>query len=234
VGALSFAAVTDDRGRMVLIAPVVAVVALLLVPPTAAAERWRWPVRGEVVRRFVVGPSRFAPEQHRGIDIYARAGTTVRAACSGRVRFAGRLPGRGRAVSVGCGSLVATHLGLGSTDVRRGAPVLAGQPIGDAAGTVQLGARRTRDRFGYVDPMGLLGADPAPPLGAAPHGRRAPRGAPIATAPSAEREVDPGPDPSAPAVAWIGLVLLGAGVPVGGLLRRRRRTARVLSAARTR
>ena len=221
---------------MVLVVAVIAVFALLAVPPAAAAERWRWPVRGEVLRAFAVGPDRFAAGQHRGIDIAASPGTPVRAVCSGRVRFAGRLPGRGRAVSIDCGRLVATHLELASATARRGAFVAAGQRVGVAAGPVQLGARRDGDAFGYVDPLTLLGADAAPPLGTAPKGRGGPRPAPVAVPATPAEVVSPRAE-TTPVLAWVGFGLLVAGVPFGALARTRRRRAcgvEVASAARTR
>src|SRR3712207_5149965 len=66
------------------------------------AGTWTWPVRGVVITPFALSPNRFAPGQHRGIDIAARAGAPVVAACRGQVTFAGRVPGRGRAVTVRC------------------------------------------------------------------------------------------------------------------------------------
>jgi Peptidase family M23 len=212
-----------------------AVVLLLAAPAAAAADRWRWPLRGEVLTRFHLAASTFAPGQHRGIDIAARAGAPVRSACAGRVRFAGRLPARGRAVSVVCGALVATYLELGGTSVARGAPVAAGDRIGTvAASHLQLGARRAGDPHGYVDPLTLL-TDPPPPLGAAPRGERRPRRP--SERPARVRAPRPTERPAlAPAVrgvplaAWLGLALLAAGTPLGLLRTRRRRRARLAAA----
>ncbi len=163
-----------------------AVLLALAAAPAAASERWRWPLRGDVVTPFHLAPSRFAAGQHRGIDIAAPAGASVRSACGGIVRFAGRLPGRGLGVSVACGALVATYLELGRTSVTRGARVAAGERIGTvAASHLQLGARRVGDPFGYVDPLTLLAEQRPPPLGGAPRprgprmrGRPRPRAAP--------------------------------------------------------
>jgi murein DD-endopeptidase MepM/ murein hydrolase activator NlpD len=252
------------RARLLLVLAPLALLllALLLLPRPAGAsarERWRWPVEGEVVGAFRYVPQHpFAAGARRGIDIAASPSAAVRSACRGRVTFAGPLPGgRGLGVTVRCGDLVATHLGLGRVSVRRGATVGAGRRLGalGAAGRLRLGARRSAARFGYVDPLGLLAADPPPagdgpppgPLGRAP-GRpavtpvtptRAPRRRVAAprprpfTAPSAAPVPAPG-RAGIPAAAWAGLVLLAAGVPLGGLVhrgRRRRRAAGAVVAA---
>ena len=200
------------------------VAAVLALPATAHAETWHWPVRGEVVNHFRLGPNPYAPGQHRGIDIAAAPGAAVRAACAGRVRSAGRVPKAGRTISVRCGPLVATYLHLRSIAVRRGQRIVARERIGTAGRTFQLGARRAGERHGYVDPLALLEADPlgpAPP--ALPLARpRRPEAPPPAIA-------FPGP----PLAAWAGVGLLGAAVPGLALVTaRRRRRARRAPAAR--
>jgi Peptidase family M23 len=241
------------RTRLLLVAsvPVVLAVVLLavLLPRAAAArvarERWRWPVYPhEVARGFRYAPSHpFAAAQRRGVDLRAAPGSAVRSACAGRVTYAGPVPGgRGLGVSVRCGTLVATHLGLRRMTVRRGARVVAGTRLGSAgpAGRVRLGARRAADRLGYVDPLGLLVEEgprgaPVAPLGRAPRGPRvrvplvrpplpAPRPPPVAVARDGAR---------VPAAGWAGLVVLAAGLPLGALVRRsrRRRAARVVAGA---
>jgi Peptidase family M23 len=252
------------RPRVLLIAlaalAAASLFALLVPRPAGAApslrdHRWRWPVDGTVVGRFAYARSApFTAGARRGIDIAAAPGAAVRSACRGRVAFAGAVPGgRGLGVTVRCGPLVATHLGLVRLVVRRGGRVGAGTRLGSVgpAGTVRVGARRAADRFGYVDPLALLRGDGPPegPAVPAPAGRRgprpsaAPRRLPLGRSPlpvpphappgrvphAPDTALAPRPRPAAhprdaaiPAGAWAGLILLAAGVPLGGLVRRRR------------
>jgi hypothetical protein len=252
------------RLLLLLLVPLFVLLLTLLLPRPAGAagrERWRWPLHGDVVGVFRYAPGRpFAAGARRGIDIAARPDATVRAACRGRVTYAGALPGsRGLGVTVRCRDLVATHLGLGRVAVRRGARVAAGDRLGvvGTAGRLRLGARRSSSRFGYVDPRELLGDDPAPggraplPLGRAPRGPRVARPiVPPAAGPARSRPAPlrAAPPPAAgrpgaagapagsgvPGLAWAGLVLAAGGLPLGGLVHRRRRRGRAaVSAAAT-
>jgi len=193
----------------------------------ATGPRWRMPVAGaEVAGRFAYDRERpFRAGQRRGIDLVARPGVPVRSACAGRVTHAGSVPWGGRGVTVRCGALVATHLGLGSLAVRRGTPVVAGQRLGTvrAAGRVRLGARVAAERWGWIDPLGLLDVRREPPplvpavrTPRAPHAPRpvrAPRPGP------AVRPVRTGPVPTSGPVpltvlAWSGVGLLAIGLGV--------------------
>jgi hypothetical protein len=166
--------------------------ALAVVLAAPAVAEWRRPVAGEVTRPFAYGPDFFRAGWHRGVDLAAPAGATVRAACTGRVATA-----RPGLVTLRCGPWRVTHLPLAAVSVRRGEAVTAGRPIGtlgsgsgagfgsragsgSSAGTrhagLHLGVRRAGERFGYVDPLPLLrGSPPSPPV-AAP--RRVPRAGP--------------------------------------------------------
>jgi hypothetical protein len=199
---------------------------LLVMPGRVAGATWHWPLHGPVVGSFHVSPGApFARGQRRGIDVSAAPGAFVRAACPGLVTFAGSLPRRGLAVSVRCGALVATYLGLGRLAVRAGARVTRGQGLAalGAGGLLRLGARRAGDRRGYVDPLALLADErPAPPrLGPAPRtlrrGRPRPARPPFA-APAVSARSRRLPWPAYPALA-----LVASALPVGGLVRRRRR-----------
>lgn len=226
------------------VALVVAAFTIWLVPVARAAS-WQRPVPGPVVRPFGVSADRYARGQHRGVDLAAPLGTPVHAACGGRVRFAGRVPGGGRTVSVGCGPLVATYQHLGAVAVRRGQMLVPGGAVGDVGRSGRPRGRRPHLHLGareaasgrYLDPLTLLGAVPRPvppiataprrpvPLGPAPRSAsRRPllRPAP-ARSPEPVAEPPPAAAPGGPAVAWIGAAAFGLGLPLGGLARVRRR-----------
>jgi murein DD-endopeptidase MepM/ murein hydrolase activator NlpD len=227
---------------------VLGVLVCLAVPARAAGDGWQRPVDGPVLRVFSVGPDRFAAGQHRGVDLSAPPGAVVRAACGGRVSFAGRVPRGGRTVSVRCGRLVATYQHLGSVAVGRGQVVVAGSRIGWAGSArplphVHLGARDRASGM-YVDPLALFadgppgGPPPLPvgrrplPLGPAPVARPARVPRPIVQ-PLPARPLPaamPAPDPRGarlPWPVWVGLGLVCLGVPLGGVVRgRARRRAR--------
>ena len=245
-----------DRLLIAALATVLAFAALLVTagPAWPAAEggaqgasaraSWRWPLQGRVVGAFRYSAERpFEARARRGVDIAAAPGTAVRAACGGRVAFAGRVPRHGLAVSVRCGALTATHLRLAATTVRRGAAIPAGSPLGSLGptGRLRLGARVTRDRFAYLDPLPLLEGDPVgAPLGRRPRvplvpaPRTAPRAAHRLPVPAPVRALAGRPaQVGIPLPAWAGLVLLAAGLPLGGVVhrsRRRRRRAPVAQA----
>jgi len=225
--------------RLVLFV-VTAVAALLALAASAAAGAWQRPLDGPVLRPFTVGPDRFAAGQHRGLDLGARPGTRVLAACGGRVTFAGRVPRGGRTVSVRCGPLVATYQHLGVVAVHRGRTVLPGARIGTVGRArprphVHLGARDAATGA-YVDPLGLFAgapravppsvvvARPRPlPLGSAPaarrpflHPRALPLARPTAIPPRAGAQRLPWP-------VWLGLALFGLGLPLGGIVTVRKR-----------
>jgi hypothetical protein len=217
-----------------------------LAPEAAARESWHAPVAGPVTKPFELGDNPFAPGDHRGADFAAAPGTPVHAACSGRVVVAGRVGTSGRLVTIACGPWRATHMPLATIAVRRGATVRRGAELGTVAPSsthagVHLGARRAGARFGYVDPLRLIGGDhppPAPP--AAPH--RVPRG-PVASRPArararpeyarppiaAPRVSSP---PLAPWPAWAGLAALLAGAIGTGVGMRARAPARGPALAR--
>ncbi len=222
--------------RVIVLLPLL-LLSLLSASPASGA--WVMPVpHARLVGAFRLTPARpFAPGQRRGIDLRAGAGGPVRSACGGHVTYAGRTPGRdGLGITVRCGPYAATHLGLGSIAVRRGSIVLPGQRLGTvgATGIVRLGARIAARRRGYVDPLGLIGADPDPPPALVPvWAPRAGRSRPVApprVAPQPAGTVT-GPEArSLSAVLWAGLLLLavGLGVHVGVWRRRRpRRSAPV-------
>jgi hypothetical protein len=189
------------------------VVAGLVQAPAAAG--WSWPVEGPVLRPFVLGSDPYAAGQHRGVDIGAAPGTTVRAATGGSVSFVGTVPAGGRAVTVRTADgLSVTYLELGATRVERGAALAEGDPIGTIgpASHVHLGVRVTADEQGYLDPLQFLparatGPARADPVPASPAAvvQPEPGGEPVDRAePPAEAALKPKPEPEPepePAVA---------------------------------
>jgi len=131
----------------------------LLLPLLLA---WTSPVAGEPTRLFHLGPDPFARGQHRGVDLDATPGDRVRAACRGRVLFAGRVAGEGT-VSVRCGVWRASYAPLRRIAVRAGQRIGAGARLGRAAAELHFGVRRDGRRFGYVDPLRFLTRTRPPP-----------------------------------------------------------------------
>jgi hypothetical protein len=161
---------------------------------SAANAAWIWPVDGKVITPYSNGTDPYATGQHRGIDIAAPVGTTVRAAAAGEVRFAGTAGSSGLTIGIRTGDGYDTsYLHLSSLAVRAGTRVSAGDRIG-AVGTtgtrsataphLHFGVRDAGTRFAYHDPLDFLppqaGPAPAPdPPAAAPAPAPAPR-APVA------------------------------------------------------
>lgn len=75
-------------------------------------------------------------QQHAGIDIRGPYGTSIRAAASGRVTYAGRDPGYGNLVVVNHGSGIYTWYGhLARLETTKGALVAQGEQIGTLGST---------------------------------------------------------------------------------------------------
>jgi hypothetical protein len=211
---------------------------LLLAGAPASSAAWMLPAEGRVVGRFQVGADPFAAGQRRGVDLAVRAGARVVAPCAGRVAFAGAVPRFGLGVSVRCGRFTATVLGLSRAWVRAGATLRRGAGVGEArGGELRLGARVTTDRFGYRDPLGLIGEDTparAPLLGPRDVARRVappPRSPPLAVAHPSRSSPEASPS-GAPALAWIGVALVACALPGGALAWRARRSRVPLARAR--
>jgi hypothetical protein len=157
--------------RLVVLLPVLVALQVGVSPALA----WTWPVDGPVLRPFVLGDDPYAAGQHRGVDVGAPAGATVRAPTGGTVSFSGTVPGGGRTVTIrtqGPHSVTLVH--LGTIAVTRGTLVAEGAAVGTvgpsgeaehAVPYVHLGVRLTDDPNGYLDPLRFLqsrGAEPLP------------------------------------------------------------------------
>lgn len=94
--------------------------------PAAHGEPLAWPLHGVLVSPFGMRDA----EQHEGIDLAAPEGTTVLAAQSGKVLFAGFQRGYGNLVLVGHdGGLVTIYAHNAENLVAAGDPVARGQRI---------------------------------------------------------------------------------------------------------
>ncbi len=123
----------------------------------------QWPVRGDILRRF--GPVGMG-ERNNGINIGASAGAEVRAAADGRVAYVGDdIVGQGLTVLIVHRDGWRTVYGhLGSSTVRDGADVRAGQVIGtvgltagDGRPSMHFETRQMRgDDPVAVDPLSVL------------------------------------------------------------------------------
>lgn len=124
-------------------------------------------------------PFHRAARMHYGIDIPGAAGTPVRAADTGTVRFAGRAGGYGNLVEIAHGDGLATRYGHlarilvpAGTQVARGDVIALMGSTGRSTGSHLHFELRANGRA--VDPLPHLGSDPlpraaAPVAPAAPH-----------------------------------------------------------------
>ena len=161
------------RRRAVAGAVCVLAVAVALVLPSSARAGWPLAEPASVALGF--GSTYSAADgtvsTHRGVDLVAEEGSTVRSPLAGTVSFAGRVPGSGGgtvlAVTISTSSGSVTLMPLASTAVRAGAEVAEGDAVGELAGGgdsssagahLHVGARKGDL---YVDPLSLM-APPAP------------------------------------------------------------------------
>ena len=164
---------------------VLALLAVLVVTPQASA--WSWPLRGEVLRPYSLGPDPYAAGQHRGVDVAGSAGEAVRAPAAGVVSFVGVVPSSGRTVTIQTDGYAVSLTHLGEATVAKGATVAEGDAVGVAGQSgevewptpyVHLGIRVSSAADGYVDPATLLPpravAPPPPPAAEAPVPHRRP------------------------------------------------------------
>jgi hypothetical protein len=206
-----------------------ALTALLISPLASEASQWQWPLAERQLReRFDFDRGNpYRAGARRGVTLRGQAGARVRAVCSGVVSFAGLLPDGRRGVTLRCGNLAATELGLAQIDVSRGEALVAGQQLGSLGSDALLsvGARRVGQRNGYRDPLGLLAAPPRslPLAPLAPRGRRTPPPPRPALRSGASAENQSRPITSwLLGAAWLGLGISGAAIGGGIALRERR------------
>ena len=192
--------------RLVILLPVLLAFQVGVQPALA----WTWPVDGLVLRPFKLGDDPYAGGQHRGVDIGAPVGASVRAPAGGTISFAGTVPKSGRSVTIQTPEgYSVTLVQLGTIGVTRGAGVADGAVVGTigpsgepetAAPHVHLGVRLTSDPNGYLDPLRFLPPRPAQAPEPAPAPAPEPASAPAADAPAppaASSQPTPPPRPVA-------------------------------------
>lgn len=169
-----------SRRRLAWALASIAAAAVLIAPPaagapaatsaagpaaaTSAAPAYQAPLPGALrVLAAFDPPATAYSAGHRGVDLAAAPGSSVRAAAAGVVRFAGMVAGRG-VVVIEHSDGISTEYEPIAPQVDADEPVLAGQVIGVLSGTharcqpascLHWGARRGTD---YLDPMSLLAA----------------------------------------------------------------------------
>jgi murein DD-endopeptidase MepM/ murein hydrolase activator NlpD len=93
----------------------------------------RWPTEGPLTSPFGLrhrGGS-WLPSVHHGVDLGAPQGSPVRAALSGRVRFAGEMRGYGQVIWLDHrGQTLTVYAHLSAIHVRTGESIRKGQEIG--------------------------------------------------------------------------------------------------------
>jgi murein DD-endopeptidase MepM/ murein hydrolase activator NlpD len=131
--------------------------------PDLTARDWRWPtVAVRVVRPYVAPAHAYGPG-HRGIDLWAPPGTTVRSPAPGTIAFAGDVAGRG-VLTIDHGDGLVTTLEPVESALTAGTVVARGDPVATVAagghtapGAVHFGVRY---EGAYINPMLLLGGIP--------------------------------------------------------------------------
>lgn len=184
--------------RLVILLPVLLAFQVGVQPALA----WTWPVDGPVLQPFKLGDDPYAGGQHRGIDIGAPLGTSVRAPVGGTISFAGTVPTSGKSVTIQTpDGYSVTLVQLGTIGATRGAAVVEGGVVGTigpsgepgvAGPHVHLGVRLASDPNGYLDPLRFL--PPRPADASEPEPAPAPALAP-APAPAADAPATPAASP---------------------------------------
>jgi len=115
------------------------------IPFAAKKGSLPWPVMGKVLKRFgkTVDPALHTTLLHKGLDIGASKGETVRCVHDGKVLFADWFRGYGKLVIVDHGGGYCTlYAHNDEVRVETGSPVSASQPIAEVGDTGSLGGAK--------------------------------------------------------------------------------------------
>ena len=132
----------------------------------ATSARWAWPLdpRPEVVRRFDPPDQPWLPG-HRGVDLAATVGQSVRAPTAGRIAWTGVVAGRAVIVVAHDGGLRSTFEPA-TPAAPAGTTVARGDRVGVVTSTPGHCAPRTCLHWGvirgetYLDPLSFVGQAP--------------------------------------------------------------------------
>ena len=120
----------------------------------ASALTYRPPVDAPVIDRFRPPSTPYGPG-NRGWEYRTEPGSAVRAAADGIVTFAGRVGPSSAVTITHADGLRTSYSYLESVEVREGAAVAQGQPIGRSGPRLHFGVRRGDS---YLDPATLFTA----------------------------------------------------------------------------
>ena len=161
----------------------VGLVVLVALAAAPSGWGWTWPLAGDVLRPYSLGPDPYAAGQHRGVDVAGDEGEAVRAPVAGVISFAGSVPGSGRTVTIQAEGYAISVTHLAAVAATKGPTIAEGAVIGFAGLSggsewpspyVHLGIRTSNAADGYVDPMTLLPPRAVlPPPAGDPAGTRA-------------------------------------------------------------
>ncbi|MHB8842251.1 MAG: M23 family metallopeptidase [Candidatus Aquicultor sp.] len=147
--------------RRTIAVPIVVLLCFVsLIATAGAADKFTWPIGGEVIKPFDL-------DEHRGIDIAGATGDSIIAAQEGVVYWIGKTPRGEPCISIDHpGGITTTYLPV-TASVSKGQIVKAGDTIGklsseiDKSSSVQhlhlgLFETTTRDNKKYLDPCNYL------------------------------------------------------------------------------
>lgn len=137
--------------------------AVFAAPGATASPGWLTPVPGLRIVKAFDKPEKNWNAGHRGIDVAALPGESVRAPASGRVTFAGKVAGTS-SVSVDVGAYTVSFTGVDALQAK-GDTVSVGDTIGTvstpshcANGCIHIGLWRSNVKKDYLDPTGFFSA----------------------------------------------------------------------------
>jgi hypothetical protein len=202
VAAAAWPDASARRRRTALLAACAAALGVALLLPAGAHAGWPLDSAAPAALGFgeTYAGADGTPSVHRGVDLVASAGSSVRSPLEGRVSFAGRVPAVGGgtvlAVTIATRDGSVTLLPLSSAGVKAGTELAEGDPVGVLGGEGDASSYGSHLHVGarkgdlYLDPLTLIAA-PLPARADTPDPRANPAGQPSAGSAPAEHAVAP-------------------------------------------